>query len=195
MELKVFIERNGLKSKGVYNTIDESITVLKGSQISESIAPHFKDSIYDVLRSELIRDGVIANFKFQRDYKFNRTSPASSVILGSNTNGKKEWIDEHHRDLNSIGMSEKRKDVKQNIDREEILKELFLICEKEAEDKIKKIENKIIERTYSNIDDKDRMLEDIFKLRNEIDDIRKRVHSQDFMFEIVEKLWREYKKN
>ena len=63
MKINVFIEKNGLNSKGVYDTSDETILVLKGSVISNQITPHFKDSSYDVLRNDLIKGGIILKSK------------------------------------------------------------------------------------------------------------------------------------
>jgi len=192
MKINVLIEKNGINSKGIYDTNDESILVLKGSKIRKEIAPHFKDSTYDILRKKLISEGVIQDFRFTTDYKFKKASPASSVILGSNSNGKIEWISENDGDLHLLEKKQSSKEAKNKSNNNELIKELLLICEKEANVKIREFERKMIERTQINIEDTESMLKDIIILRDEMDLIKRNMFSLSFLHEVIDKLWDEY---
>jgi len=192
MKVNVLIERNGLNSKGIYDTDDESILVLKGSKVSKEIAPHFKDSTYDILRNNLISEGVIQDFRFTTDYKFKKTSPASSVILGSNSNGKIEWITENDGDLNSLEKKQSRTETKNKSYNNKLMKDLLSACENEANLKIREFERKLIERTQVNTEDTESMLQDIIKLRDEMFSIKENMFSLAFLHEVVYKLWDEY---
>ena len=75
MKINVLIEKNGINSKGIYDTNDESILVLKGSKIRKEIAPHFKDSIYDILRNNLIFEGIKIGRASCREKCRSRWSP------------------------------------------------------------------------------------------------------------------------
>lgn len=192
MKVNVFIERNGLNSKGIYDTEDESILVLKGSKVSEEVAPHFKDSNYDVIRNKLISEGVTQDFRFTTDYKFKKASPASSVILGSNSNGKIEWISENDGDLHSLEKKQSSKEAKNKSNNNELIKELLLICEKEANIKIEEIQRKMIEKTQINTEDTESMLKDIIILTDEMDLIKRNMFSLSFLHEVINKLWDKY---
>ncbi|MBQ2078734.1 MAG: DUF4357 domain-containing protein [Erysipelotrichaceae bacterium] len=39
----------------------------------------------------MIKDGIIVDRKFIRDYEFNAPSAASAVILGHTSNGNADW--------------------------------------------------------------------------------------------------------
>ncbi|MBQ2232161.1 MAG: DUF4357 domain-containing protein [Erysipelotrichaceae bacterium] len=39
----------------------------------------------------MIKDGIIVDRKFIRDYEFNAPSAASAVILGHTSNGNTDW--------------------------------------------------------------------------------------------------------
>ena len=192
MKINVLIEKNGINSKGIYDTNDESILVLKGSKIRKEIAPHFKDSIYDILRNNLIFEGIIKNHRFTKDYMFNKTSPAASVILGSNSNGKIEWVTANGGNLHSLQKIQSRKESKKKIIKNKPMKALLLICEMKANNKIEEIQQKMIKRTQINIEDTESMLNDIILLRNETDSIKENMYSLSFIHEVIDELWDEY---
>lgn len=193
MKINVYIERNGLNSKGIYDSSDESIIVLKGSKVSKTIRPHFKDTTYYILREELERNGIIKDFIFTKNYEFHKTSPASSVILGSNTNGKKEWITENGNDLNSLGLN--KINFKLNVKNDSLFLKLLNECDREAEKMVKQIDEMMIERTNVNVGDVDSMINDIISLREKKEKIIKNKNSQDFFIKVMIKLWNQHKEN
>ena len=68
-------------------------TVMQGSTISNHTTPSLESrgASYYRLRDTLIRDGVIVDGAFVRDYEFNAPSAAASVVLGHMAAGPKEW--------------------------------------------------------------------------------------------------------
>lgn len=68
-------------------------TVLEGSTVSDHTVPSLetKGKMYFKLRNNLIKDGVIVDRAFTRDYEFNAPSAASAVILGHTSNGNVDW--------------------------------------------------------------------------------------------------------
>ena len=196
MKIKVFIERNGLNSSGIYDTEDGSILVLKDSLVSRDLKPHFKGSKYETLRKNLESNGIIKNHRFTRDYLFNKTSPAATVILGSNSNGKREWVDEGGLDLNSLtSINNKRSgsiNTKINNKKDNIISLLLKECDKEVERLLQEIDKQIIQRTYVNTHDLDSMLKDIVSLRDKKDKIYNNRYTKEFLVEFVERLWDEY---
>ena len=68
-------------------------TVMEGSTVSDHTVPSFetKGKTYYKLRNNLIKDGLIVDRVFTRDYEFNAPSAASAVILGHTSNGNVDW--------------------------------------------------------------------------------------------------------
>lgn len=68
-------------------------TVMEGSTVSDHTVPSFetKGKTYYKLRNNLIKDGLIVDRVFTRDYEFNAPSAASAVILGHTSNGNTDW--------------------------------------------------------------------------------------------------------
>ncbi len=68
-------------------------TVLQGSIISDHTVPSLetRGKSYYNLRNTLVKDGVIENGIFTKDYEFNAPSAASAVILGHTSNGNIDW--------------------------------------------------------------------------------------------------------
>ena len=68
-------------------------TVLKGSKVSDYTAPSLESRgrTYFKLRNALIREGIIVDGRFTRDYEFNAPSAASAVVLGHNSSGNRDW--------------------------------------------------------------------------------------------------------
>ena len=68
-------------------------TVLQGSTISDHTVDSFqtRGKGYYNLRNRLIKDGVIQNGTFIKDYEFSAPSAASAVVLGHNSNGNNDW--------------------------------------------------------------------------------------------------------
>lgn len=71
---------------------NNGFTVLKGSIINKNTAPSFTDKkTYYKLREKLIKEQIIIDYKFVKDYEFQAPSAASSVVLGRASNGKRVW--------------------------------------------------------------------------------------------------------
>ncbi len=91
----LFCKGSGAEAKGFISA--GGITVLRGSKVSDGIAPSFetRSKSYFRLRLQLERDGTIVDRLFQRDYEFNAPSAASAVVMGHASNGKVDWKDEN----------------------------------------------------------------------------------------------------
>lgn len=76
----------GFVSKGGF-------TVLCGSAVSDHLVPSFEKWAKPCykLREQLVREGVITEGRFTKDYEFTSPSTASAVILGRNSNGNVDW--------------------------------------------------------------------------------------------------------
>jgi len=65
--------------------------VLKDSVVNKDITSSFINTTYYRLREKLIKERVIVDYKFVKDYEFQAPSAASSVVLGRSSNGRTEW--------------------------------------------------------------------------------------------------------
>lgn len=68
----------------------EGIVVLKDSSIATSEVPSTPQTVTRK-RQELIESGVIADFKFTKDFLFSSPSTAAAVVMGRSANGLFEW--------------------------------------------------------------------------------------------------------
>ena len=87
----IYIKTDEIRAVGLFNYANESVTVIKGSQRKLIYAKHFEDTSYYTLMRELEERGILKGDKFTEDYVFSSPSVASSIIMGSNTNGKIIW--------------------------------------------------------------------------------------------------------
>nr|WP_027871408.1 GIY-YIG nuclease family protein [[Eubacterium] cellulosolvens] len=89
-------------AKGFVST--GGFTVLSGSVVSDHTVPSFEKQGkgYFNLRNTLIKDEVIKDGIFQRDYEFNAPSAASAVILGHTSNGNVDWKTENGTKLKDL---------------------------------------------------------------------------------------------
>lgn len=87
----LYCKGSGASAKGFVSA--GGFTVTKGSLVSDHTVPSFeiRGKNYFNLRKTLIRDGVIEDRAFVKDYEFNAPSAASAVILGRTSNGKDDW--------------------------------------------------------------------------------------------------------
>lgn len=87
----LYCKGSGAQAKGFISA--GGFTVTKGSLVSDHTVPSFetRGKNYYHLRNALIRDGVIEDRSFARDYEFNAPSAASAVILGRTSNGYDDW--------------------------------------------------------------------------------------------------------
>ena len=68
-------------------------TVIKGSIISDHVAPSFDlgSKFYFRIRNELIASGVIRDRQFQQDYEFALSTAAAAVVVGTTISGRVGW--------------------------------------------------------------------------------------------------------
>lgn len=85
------------EKKNVYaigKNLEEGFIVLKGSRVSADTENSLK-GLYFNLRANLISEGIIVEkgdeMVFEKDYKFTKSSPAASIVLGRNETGMKYW--------------------------------------------------------------------------------------------------------
>ena len=87
----LFCKGSGASAKGFVST--GGFTVLEGSTVSDHIVPSLetRGKTYYNLRNALVKEGVIVDRAFTRDYEFNAPSAASAVALGHTSNGNVDW--------------------------------------------------------------------------------------------------------
>ena len=93
-----------VEAEGVMLDDGKRIIVIAGSTVNEeNRLPNQKGQTSSAtLREKLIDDGVILDCKFTKDYEFNSTSAAASVILGQSANGLTSWKDENGIKLETL---------------------------------------------------------------------------------------------
>lgn len=86
----LYCKGSGALAKGFVST--GGFTVLQDSLISDHTVPSLETKgTYYKLRNALIKDGVIVDRRFVRDYEFNAPSAASAVVLGHPSSGNADW--------------------------------------------------------------------------------------------------------
>ena len=87
----LYCKGSGGSAKGFIST--GGFTVMKGSVVSDHTVPSLetRGKSYYNLRNALMKDGVIEDRIFTRDYEFNAPSAASAVVLGHTSNGNVDW--------------------------------------------------------------------------------------------------------
>ena len=92
-------KKGGADAKGCWE--DGSITVLAGSGIRPIETDDCSESIRG-WRQDLMSAGIIRDFKFTQDHRFNTPSRAAVVILGCSSNGWDEWKNKDGKSLKSV---------------------------------------------------------------------------------------------
>ncbi len=87
----LFCTGSGASAKGFVS--GGGFTVLAGSTVSDHTVPSLetRGKSYYNLRNTLIKEGIITDRVFVRDYEFNAPSAASAVVLGHTSNGNVDW--------------------------------------------------------------------------------------------------------
>lgn len=95
LEFFITTSSNKYKAKGIISGPDKRITVKEGSSINpvSHLANQKGQTHGEVVRTQLISDGVVKNFVFVKDYEFPNTSIAAAVITGSSASGPDQWKD------------------------------------------------------------------------------------------------------
>lgn len=87
----VYCKGSGASAKGFISS--GGFTVLKNSIISTHTVPSMEvhaKSMFN-LRNAMIKEGIIVDSMFTRDYEFTSPSAASTVVLGRSSNGNVDW--------------------------------------------------------------------------------------------------------
>lgn len=76
--------------KGYPSSDGVGFIVKKGSRIAGDTTNSFQGT-YRKKRDQLIKDGIISNYIFTKDYQFESPTAAAAVVLGRSANGRTEW--------------------------------------------------------------------------------------------------------
>ena len=87
----LYCKGSGASAKGFVSA--GGFTVLKDSVVSDHVVPSLetRGKTSYKLRNALLREGIISDRIFTRDYEFNAPSAASAVVLGHTSNGNADW--------------------------------------------------------------------------------------------------------
>ena len=89
--MKVFLvsKKNGLNATGEYSPIDRSLTVYKGSLLSETVS----DSKTFRGKKSIInsRKGMVSGNILIKDVQFKSPSTAANFVTGTSSNGNRLW--------------------------------------------------------------------------------------------------------
>lgn len=87
----LFCKGSGGLAKGFVST--GGFTVLEGSTVSDHVVTSLekRGKTYYNLRNALVKEGIIVDRVFTRDYEFSAPSAASAVVLGHTSNGNVDW--------------------------------------------------------------------------------------------------------
>ena len=102
--MKVYIvrERSGVDAKGEFDPSTRSLTVLKGSVLSESIA--YTEKFRGAKSVEKSREGVLKDNVLQKDVAFKSASAAANFVTGNSTNGLTAWKDKNGKTIKELIM-------------------------------------------------------------------------------------------
>jgi hypothetical protein len=100
--MKVYLERkrNNIAAQGVFNPETKALTVLKGSQVSDTIA--YTEKFRGAATIEKHREGNIKDGKLIKDITFKSASTAANFVTGSSTNGLTAWKTEDGKAIREI---------------------------------------------------------------------------------------------
>ena len=98
IKLKINAAR-GAEAEGEQTS--DGFVVLKGSKISDSTVASFPKG-FNKLRDKLIKENIIINHIFDKDYLFSSPSAAAAVVMGRSANGLIEWVSKDGKTLKSI---------------------------------------------------------------------------------------------
>lgn len=100
--MKVFLIRmkTGINANAEFNPDTKSVTVLKGSILSDAVA--HTEKFRSAKSIEKSRDGVMKGNVLQKDVTFKSASTAANFVTGSSTNGLVAWKDKDGRTIKEI---------------------------------------------------------------------------------------------
>lgn len=112
-EYKVYYSGKDFKGEGFYNYDYQTLKILKGSKIVRNESHSFR-KLYPLpakIKDELIDEGIIDDYQFTKDHRFDKAFHASSILSSDGTPGNKAWRTREGKDINEII------DSRKNIDR------------------------------------------------------------------------------
>lgn len=100
--MKVYIvrERSGVNAKGEFAPATKSLTVLKGSVLSSTIA--YTEKFRGAKSIEKSREGVLKGNVLQKDATFKSASTAANFVTGTSTNGLTAWKDNNGKTIKEL---------------------------------------------------------------------------------------------
>lgn len=100
--MKVFIirERSGIDAKGEFDPATRSLTVLKGTVVSATIA--YTEKYRGAKSIEKSREGVIKGNVLQKNVTFKSASTAANFVTGTSTNGLTAWKDKNGKTIKEL---------------------------------------------------------------------------------------------
>lgn len=100
MKLYLIRPRTNVNATAEYDIMTGSVTVLKGSIVSETIA--YSEKFRGAKSIEKHRAGVVNGTKVITDVIFKSASTAANFVTGASTNGLTAWKDENGKTLKTI---------------------------------------------------------------------------------------------
>lgn len=100
--MKLYLVRNKTDVHAVaeYDKETGTITVLKGSKLSEKIA--YTEKFRGAKSIEKARDGLVQDGILTKDVAFKSASTAANFVTGASTNGLIAWKDSDGKTLKTI---------------------------------------------------------------------------------------------
>ncbi|MDG1718819.1 MAG: DUF4357 domain-containing protein [Flavobacteriales bacterium] len=87
------------------NITNEGFVVFKGSQVTKENAPSFSSNMIKQ-KQNLIEDNILLPegdfYIFTEDYLFSSCSTDGAIILGRNTNGWNQWVNNSGKTLDDV---------------------------------------------------------------------------------------------
>jgi hypothetical protein len=188
MKIKVYLKRLNKSCYGLYDTKDKTILIQTGSEISLSIANHFVKTGYFKKRNELFLRNIVDGNRFIVDYLFDKPSAASSIILGSNSNGKVEWVTSDGTLLEELSEDDMVSVFEE--DKTRIIRDLVMMCKLEAEEELQKRRVEF-DNLVNNISDQSE-LNRLIQLRDRVHELEHWNPSLDAVLEKVKVLYNEH---
>ena len=103
--MKVFLKRknSNINAVGEYDIATKTLTVLKGSVVSSTVAHTAK--FRGTKSIEKSREGSVVNCVVQKDVPFSSASTAANYVTGTSSNGLVVWKDANGKSIKEL-MSE-----------------------------------------------------------------------------------------
>jgi len=100
--MKVYLNRRngGVEAKGIFDESTRSLTVLKGSRVSDQV--HHTEKFRGANTIEALREKHVTNGVVTEDITFKSASTAANFVTGSSTNGLISWKTEDGVQLRAL---------------------------------------------------------------------------------------------